>query len=295
MGSELWTSPLTGYRRHGTRLAELREHFEAGITAAAILEPLRSCLETQPAEPMAAVLLERDFDIAGVKAAPSDPVRGYVTQGALQEGGEVRDHVLPLTPDVLIADSTPLAELFAVLAQSPFMFVMVGAEVRGIVTQADLNKPPVRIYLFGILSLVEMHLTFWIRSELSDDEWPPLLPRRRLRIAEGLLKRKRSVGHDTSLLDCLTLGDKKVIAKESPGLLQRLGIDEPGADRLDDVHALRNQLAHSYEDLAEGHTWAEIQEIVEWVETVVHQSDTHIEEEAAARAGDYQDGLWASA
>lgn len=294
MGSELWTSPLAGYRRRGTRLAELREHFEGGITAAAILEPLRSCLETQPAEPMAAVLAERDFDIAGVKASPLGPVCGYVKQATLLNGGEVRDHVLTLTPEVLIADSTPLAEIFAVLAERPFMFVMLGSEVRGIVTQADLNKPPVRIYLFGILSLVEMHLSFWIRSQLGEDDWQSLLHPRRLRSAEALLERKRANGHDTSLLDCLTLGDKKVVAMKSPGLLERLGIAEADSDRLDDVHALRNQLAHSYEDLAQGHTWGEIQSVVEWVEALVHHSDEEIEAEASARAGDYEDGLWAS-
>lgn len=42
---------------------------------------------------------------------------------------------------------------------------------KGIVTFADLNKPPVRVYLFGLVSLLEVHLRFWIRTAYSDGSW----------------------------------------------------------------------------------------------------------------------------
>jgi hypothetical protein len=43
MGYELWTSPITGYRRHGTRLQDLNASLGHKILASAIAEPLKSC------------------------------------------------------------------------------------------------------------------------------------------------------------------------------------------------------------------------------------------------------------
>jgi hypothetical protein len=56
MGFQLWTSPVTGYRRAGTRLRELRHLFEDGITARAILEPLQCCHAGADALTMAQIL-----------------------------------------------------------------------------------------------------------------------------------------------------------------------------------------------------------------------------------------------
>lgn len=43
MGYELWTSPITGYRRKGTRFSELRAVIGAGVQARSIFEPLQCC------------------------------------------------------------------------------------------------------------------------------------------------------------------------------------------------------------------------------------------------------------
>ena len=85
MGHALWTSPITGYRRKGTRFAELRDLIEAGITARAILEPLQSCWTEAPALEMARLLKTRDFDLAGVQAEKDAPVIGFV-ETAVAEG-----------------------------------------------------------------------------------------------------------------------------------------------------------------------------------------------------------------
>ena len=66
MGYELWTSPITGYRRRGTRLAELRALLASGITAHAILEPLRWCPADAPSADIQSALRQKGFDVAGV-------------------------------------------------------------------------------------------------------------------------------------------------------------------------------------------------------------------------------------
>jgi hypothetical protein len=59
VGYELWTSPITGYRRRGTRLSEIRALVSAGIQARAILEPLQSCSVDAPADEMRRILDQR--------------------------------------------------------------------------------------------------------------------------------------------------------------------------------------------------------------------------------------------
>jgi hypothetical protein len=170
MGYQLWTSPITGCRRKGTRLSELRSLTEAGITAHAILEPFTSCPAGAPAPEAAQMLRRRDFDVAGVKESPDGEVSAWVTTDDLEDG-LVQDHKRPLTANDLISDATPLSAVLSTLKERRFSFVLIGPEVRRIVTKADLNKPPGRIYLFSLISLLEMHLGFWIREEYREESW----------------------------------------------------------------------------------------------------------------------------
>lgn len=74
MGNELWTSPITGYRRKGTRLSELRSVLGARIDARAILEPIQCCPANALATEMRDLLGRRGFDVAGVMNDPTGPV-----------------------------------------------------------------------------------------------------------------------------------------------------------------------------------------------------------------------------
>jgi hypothetical protein len=272
----------------------MRKHFERALTATAVLEPLRSCSPDADAVAMAGILHARDFDVAGVQQDETTPAHGYVTRDSLSGAGYVRDYVQDLSTSVLLADSTPLAEVLHVMARRQFMFVMIGSEVRGIITQADLNKPAVRVYLFGVLSLFEMHVTFWIRAEHPSDTWESLVASR-LGAAKRLRARKHKRGHDTSLLDCASLGVKKEIVVKSPAVQRRLGIATGDLEQFTKVDEVRNSLAHSYEDLAREHSWKEIADLVQFVETLVTCSDQAIEAEASTRADGFRDDLWAAA
>ena len=208
MGYQLWTSPITGYRRKGTRLSELRSLIEAGITARAILEPLQSCPAHAPALEIAHMLHERDFDLAGVQEKKDGPVIGFVTTQSLKEG-IIRNHLTPLIAEHLISDATPLLSVLSVLKKKRYSFVLVGKGVKGIVTRADLNKPPLRIYLFGLVSLLEMHLGFWARAEYPGETWENQIGPARLKAAKKLQKERLACEQELNLFDCLQFCDKR--------------------------------------------------------------------------------------
>ena len=44
-------------------------------------------------------------------------------------------------------------------------------QVGAIVTRADLQKAPVRLFLFGMITLIEMHFLRIIRDRFEDDSW----------------------------------------------------------------------------------------------------------------------------
>ena len=293
MGYELWTSRVTGRRRTGTRVAEIRRLFERDISAASILEPVRSCPANAPAEDMRQHLKNREFDIAGVKVQPDSELIGFVRREELISGC-VKEHLHRLEDQYLIADSTPLADTIKILAEKEFQFVLVGSVVQGIVATADLNKPPVRIFLFALVSLLEMHLAFWVRRAYEDDAWHAELSDNRFQAATKQLNERKSRNNDITLLSCLQFCDKRDLFLRSKEIREKLGVkSRKAADQmLKRAEGLRNHLAHSQYDLAAETSWKEIAGTVANIEQLLKNSDEIIEKDALAKRSEKPEVLW---
>lgn len=279
MGYQLWTSPITGHRRKGTRLSELRSVLEAGISARALFEPLQSCLSNAPAREMALALKERGFDVAGVQDTKGGPVTGFVAADSLRDG-TVKDHTEPMRAEHLVSDATPLEELLTLLRSKERLFVLLGPGVKGIITLADLNKPPVRVYLFGLISLLEMHLRFWVLQSYGVDGWQKELAEERLVAANELQAERLRRNEQITLLDSLQFCDKRDLVVAKADVRARLGLDGKGKSMslLRKAEDLRNRLAHSQHDLVQGTSWPALIELVESLEAIVQRSDDAVEE-----------------
>ena len=293
MGGQLWTSQITGYRRRGTRLTELRSILGSGITALAIREPLRSCPADAPAKEMKILLKKRDYDVAGVKDTEVGAVIGFVKREPLDKS-YVRDHLEPITAENLVSEATPLPQLLTTLRDKEFTFVLVGSEVNGIVTRADLNKPPVRVYLFGLISLLEMHLSFWVRSEYRDNSWQNKLKKERLEGAKSLFAQRKKRNQEIILFECLQFCDKRDLILDIQKLRNQLnlGSKKKAHSLLTKAEELRNKIAHSQEDLVQGTSWPKLIDLVAQIESVVAKSDQEVEEIAKSVCRDDGDGLW---
>lgn len=190
MGHQLGVSPVTGYRRKGTRFSALREIFVEKITARSIYEPLFCCPADSQTKDVRRALTLRGFDVAGVKDTLTNEVIGYVLIDELGDGG-LRQSMRSITADLLVSDSTPIAEIFSVLTGREFAFVLSGQRIAGIITRADINKPPVRIYLFGMTSLFEMHLNAWVHHFYDDEGWVEKVPEQRMQAATRIYDLKK--------------------------------------------------------------------------------------------------------
>ena len=277
MGYELWISPHTGIRRKGTTFKEVQSIFIDNITTKFIYEPIYSCKLTDKCKYVKEALIYRDFDVVGVIDAECKVI-GYVEREALAKG-LIENYFKKAEPRHLISDSTPISKLLNILSDTFFSFVLVEDRVEGIVTRADINKPVVRIYLFGIISLFELHLNFWITEYHRNDSWMGFLKKERLEEAEEIFAERKGKNEELSLLECLQLCDKKGILKDTQPFLVKFGFSKTKFERfLRHVEIVRNELAHSQNSIIANLEWIEFYQAISAAEDFLHTSEKIVEE-----------------
>ncbi len=293
MGYQLWISSVTVYRRKGTRFSSLKKIFIDNVTAKSIYEPLLCCPADSIADHAKEALKIREFDVAGVKETESGKVIVYVLTDELANG-ELRKYVKVIDPELLISDSTPIADIFTSLMNRDFVFVLYGKLIIGIITKADINKPPVRIYLFGMISLFEMHLNSWINHFYPDNTWEHEISDNRIKAARDIYKKRKGNNQDLSSLECLQFCDKRDLLKQSDDFIKEFDISKKRFDTfVKRVEKIRNELAHSQNSIISNFEWSVFVETVYHLEDFLINSDTKVEH-IATEGNDFKDLLVAS-
>lgn len=293
MGYELWASPITGYRRHGTRLEDFNAVLGERIKIKDIFEPLKCCQADAPADEMGEALRFYDFDLAGVRKTKDGPVVGFVTRGSLNFGS-VADHLIGLDEATIISSEGTIRELMLALERAPFVFVSSDGDLNAIATRADLNKPMVRVYLFGLISLLEIHLSFWISRIFASERWEEMLTPGRIDLARSIQRQRAQKGQNLSLLQCLQLCDKRTLIADSMELrnLLQLGSKRSTERLLRSVEDLRNSIAHSQYDLVSGGSWEELITLAASIQETVALSDQLVEKRAVELSSNHESTLW---
>ncbi len=186
----------------------------------------------------------RDFDIVGVRQ--NGAVVGYVCQADLRED-TLEQYVRPFDKQLLLDNWRPMLAVLQLLGNFPHVFVVVMGEVAGIIMKGDLQKAPVRMWLFGVLSLLEMQFLRLIRATYPRGAWKELLSRDHLAKAEELFQHRQQRNEAIDLADCLQLADKRTIVLKSDTLRHALGFpsNRKGKDLLETLEQLRDELAHA--------------------------------------------------
>jgi hypothetical protein len=234
---------------HPSSNESLRRVFTAGFKAADISEPLVSLDAMTPAAEAQRLMQSRDFDVLGVRR--DGLIAGYV-ECQCPGAGACGEYVRPLEDAVVISDDAPLADVILGLARSPRLFVRMLGAVGGIVTLSDLQKPPVRMWLFGMITLVEMRMGRLVEQLCADETWRSFVSEGRLQKAEALLEERRRRNQNLRLIDCLQFSDKaQIIARqEEIRRLTRFSSRRQVEEACKALESLRNNLAHSQDILA---------------------------------------------
>ncbi len=234
-----------------TDVRALQERLERTFRGAFHVRDVAEALVSFDAATPAATVLERaerrGFEVVGVRE--HGLVAGYAPAGDLKNARVCGDAIHGFEDDEVVAGGTPLDEGLRRLAGRERVFVTAFGHVAGIVTWSDVQKPPARMWLFGLITLLEDTFTGLIEAWHPDDSWMELISAGRLRKAKDLLRERRRHGADVDLrlLDCLQLPDKGLILlrREETRRLLDVSSKEAGERTLKKLAQLRNGLAHS--------------------------------------------------
>ena len=217
--------------------------FEHAVTAQYVAEPLVAFgSEVEPAE-----LLEM-MTLAGIEVAGlhrNDRLWGFIEASTLRNGNQTSGK--EFATDEVVNVRSSLVEVIDVLTRHDRCFVSAGKKIIGVISRNDLHKPAVRMWLFGIITVVEQEATERIRQKWPDDSWAAVLTEQRVSKARELHAERLRRKDDCQLVDCLQLSDKTTILMSDEAALAALGFSSAsGVQKAGkQIESLRNKLAHS--------------------------------------------------
>ena len=218
--------------------------FTENFTARDIATALVSFDETAPAADVKQFMLERHFRIVGIRR--HGLVVGFVKQDEL-DGDTCSDRICEIGQEDVIDAWSPFTSIIAALRDRDRVFVRSFGQIGGLVSRSDLQKPPVRMWLFGMVTIIEMKLNRMIERRFPNDSWCNTISAGRLEKARLLLDERRRRNQDLGLLDCLQFSDKGQLVAKDKQLRDRVGFASRRAaeETIKELETLRNGLAHS--------------------------------------------------
>jgi hypothetical protein len=251
--------------------ADLRQLYEESITVKYVAEPLKAVTLEDDALTIQQWMKEQDFDVVGIEE--NGIICAYLERNNLGKG-LCKDYQKLFHPSELISSSTPLMQLLPLLRDKKRLFVLEYNRINSIVTYGDLQKAPVRMLLFSLITLLEMNLLKIVRNYFTCDNWQKNLRSERVEMARKLWELEREKNEALDLLDYLQFCDKRDLILTSPELCKKLGLtSKRGAERLfKSAEALRNRLAHA-QDLVSGSSWPDIINLAGEIENLLQKCE----------------------
>lgn len=233
-----------GLKHLKSSLEELRNLFERAVTVQDIAEPLISFDANQKVEGILEFMEARNFDIVGIR--DQGLVVGYINRADFKDG-PTRVHLHRFDMCEILPDNAPLSSAVKVLGKRPAAFVTTWGQVGGIITRGDLQKAPIRMWLFGLISLLEMQMLRLIRERYPNDSWTARLSASRAGKAHDLFKERKRRNEEVYFSDCLCLADKGTIFLKDEALFNSMGLASrsTGEHFFGCLEGLRNALAHA--------------------------------------------------
>lgn len=235
---------------------DLRRLFERAITIREIAEPLASFDCERPSEAVKNFMEANNFDVVGVRK--NGRVVGFAAKATGAWRAQLGEVMIPFSPEEVFGENEPLSTAIQTVKNRPQLFVSMLGQVGGIVTKGDFQKTPVRLWLFGIISLIEMQMLRLIRQRFAEGTWMTLLQPPRVALIQKLFEELRRRNQESALSDCLQICDKAAIFLKEPQLAALAGFPSKraGEEFFRRFEELRNDLAHSNDILKD--RWPEL-------------------------------------
>jgi len=239
-------------------IEDLRRFLDLSLTAETICENLVPSPAAVPASALREELEHRGYDVAVLEDPESQRVHRYVRVEALSKG-TCGDCAEPIPLEGTVAKATSLRDCLGPVVELGRVFVLGRKGVEAIITPADLEKQPVRLLLFGVISTLEMAMLGLIRVRFPEETWSECLSGDRLEKAREILRDRRQRNEGIDLAECLQICDKVAVLLKSTPVWEDWGFGSKSEARkfFNRLQRLRDKLAHGH-DLALGSNWSEI-------------------------------------
>ncbi|WHX40369.1 hypothetical protein QNH36_22455 [Mesobacillus sp. AQ2] len=259
----------------------LKNLYETSITVDCIAESLIVCDLNGDSLQIKKEMYYRNYDVIGV--LDDNEIAGYIEREDLNEG-QVKNYLKRFNTNEIITNTTPLIQFLHILKGKSRLFVLEKNKVTKLITSADLQKPPVRILIFGYITLLEMNLGEIIKWRFEGDEWKKYISYERFEKAEDLYIKRQNKNEDINLIECLQISDKMQIIRKDEYLFSFFKMSKSKwKDISDELRDLRDQIAHSNE-LGVESNWEDIIKLLENCEYLLEISEELLAEPSQSRS-----------
>jgi hypothetical protein len=240
----------------------VRRVFHESFSARDIAEPLASFDAGASCDEVRVFMDASGLDVIGVRR--EGQVAGYVEKHSLEQG-TCGQHLRAFDDATVQSDTAPLLTILLALNRTPLLFITAFGKVGGIIQRVDLQKAPVRMWLFGAVTLIELRFTELIETYCPADGWKEFLSEARLHKAQALLAERLRRNQSLQLLDCLQFSDKGQIIARHEGIRKftLFASRRQAEETIKRLEQLRNNLAHA-QDILSG-DWETIVQLCEFL------------------------------
>ena len=239
----------------GTNNPHLFRLFTEAFCAQDISEPVRSFDALRPSAEILALMELHDIEVVCLRRLGA--ICGYVKRADLQ-GKLCGDHMRPFRSGQTISADSSLVDVIHILTKQRYGFITVLGEVAGYFSRNDINKPAVRMWLFGIITFIEIEILKIIKEYFPNDTWKSEITDKRLELASKLQQERERRGQQSQLLDCLQFSDKLKILISKQETLEEIGLGSRSSAKkvVKEIESLRNNLSHAQDIVT--YDWAQI-------------------------------------
>lgn len=229
--------------------------FSEAFTAQHIAEPVRSFDASRPCKEVQAMMEVHHLEMVCLRE--QGVISGYARYDDLI-GHSCRENIREFRQGQVISVDSPFSDVIHVLTLQEYGFISVLGEIAGVFSREDLNKPVFRMWLFGIITFVEMDVNKVISHYFQDDSWQVALTEERLQLAKDLQAERLRRGQHCSLLDCIQLTDKGKIIISKHETMAIMGLESRRSAKkvIREMESLRNNLAHAQDIVT--YDWGQI-------------------------------------
>ena len=236
-----------------------KNKFQQLFTARDIAESLLSFDSDTPVDKARKAFNYHKQGVASIRI--NGRVQGYIIQQTLK--GEVcGDSMRHYTVDQVIKGTASLSDVIHVLTRHDYCFVNIFGEVTAVICREDINKPQVRMWLFGLVTMIETALTQLIERVYPENAWKDVLSEGRMEKTYSIWEERKRRNLHCKLIDCLQFSDKAGILITDKDSLTQMGFEtgKQAKKIIKELESLRNHLAHSQDIVS--HDWAQIARLV---------------------------------